>query len=115
MFFYLFEHLNKYIKTPFIFATVAYILLNGYLKNSVNLFFWSVFIVDVILTYYKKTLLDKVNTVFDSSVKKPEEEPKELKTTKSGYFDIDLEFMSTSKSSNERSTIDKLVQDSKSL
>jgi hypothetical protein len=113
MFFYLFEHLNNYVKTPFIFATVVYILLNGYLKNTLNLFFWSVFIVDVLLTYYKKTLVN----LFDKNKteEEPKEEAKELKTTKSGYFDIDLDFMSTSKSSKDRSTIDKLVQDSKSL
>jgi hypothetical protein len=111
MFFYATERFHK----SSIYATVAYIIIYGYLKEKYSSVFWTVFIVDVLLTYHKDTIMKQIDHWRGINPKKNEdkrtekEQQPELKTTKSGYFDTD--FMSDS----DTSLVEQMIKDSKSL
>lgn len=115
MFFYASEHFHQ----PSVYATIAYLIVYGYLKDKIPVLFWTVFIMDVLLTYHKDTIIKQIDlwrgksrTKLEKKVKeRPEvkEEQPELRTTKSGYFDTD--FLTESRSS----LVDQMIKDSKSM
>lgn len=130
MFFYLLDRLKNNVDIQYnidIISTVAYLILYSYVPADLKFYFWALFMIDVLITFYKKVIFDKIDEWYGDDGKKEEKEnhlvhkdtkkirniDNDLKTTKSGYFESGLDELSFTKSSDL--IIDKMIKDSKSF
>lgn len=133
MFFFLIDKLKNTIDIKYnidVLSTVAYLILYSYVPVDLKFYFWSMFVIDVLITFYKKAIFDKIDEIFEKKeedeeveqeVKKHKKEVKrikkiekdDMKTNKSGYFESALDEISFTKSSDLM--IEKMIQDSKSF
>ena len=147
MFFYLLERAKEYIDNKYnlqAIATLAYLILYSYVPKDLIFYFWTLFVTDVTITYYKKIVFDKIDEWYEEkniekevkvvrspiSARSKSRQEEDIKTNKSGYFESALdEEESISESAfrkrrketdNSSSTstdlmIDKMIKDSKSF
>ncbi len=133
MFFFLIDKLKNNVDSTYnidIISTVAYLILYSYVPADLKFYFWAMLVIDALITFYKKTIFDKIDEIFEKKEDIEENEEKnrmnkkkeikrekkidnDLRTTKSGYFESALDEISFTKSSDLM--IEKMIQDSKSF
>lgn len=129
MFFYLLDRIKNNVEMNYnidAISTVAYLILYSYVPEDLRFYYWALFVIDVLITFYKKTIFDKIDEWYGDEKKEQKEDKQkkqtkkiknildnDLKTTKSGYFESALDELSFTKSSDLM--IEKMIKDSKSF
>jgi len=127
MFFYLLDRIKNNVEIKYnidVISTVAYLILYSYVPADLKFYFWALFAIDVLITFYKNAIFDKIDELFEKKEDIEHHQKKEtktvkkildndLKTTKSGYFESALDELSFTKSSDLM--IEKMIKNSKSF